>query len=67
MGENGTVGEIGGVAQKEIGAERQGATIFLVPKTQVAEAKSAAASRHSRMRIVGVSTLHEAVQVLSAP
>jgi PDZ domain-containing protein len=67
MDEKGTVGEIGGVAQKEIGAQRQGATIFLVPKTQVAEAKSAAAARHSKMRIVGVSTLHEAVQVLSAP
>ena len=67
MDEKGTVGEIGGVAQKEIGAERQGATIFLVPKAQVAEARSAAAARHSKIRILGVSTLHEAVQVLSAP
>ena len=67
MDEKGTVGEIGGVAQKEIGAERQGATIFVVPKAQVAEARSAAAARHSRIRILGVSTLHEAVQVLSAP
>jgi len=30
MDEKGTVGEIGGVAQKEIGAERQAATLFLV-------------------------------------
>ena len=57
---------------EEIGADGpdshwQGATIFLVPKTQVVEARSAAAARHSKMRIVGVSTLHEAVQVLSVP
>ena len=67
MDEKGTVGEIGGVAQKEIGAERQGATIFIVPKPQVSEAKAAASARHSKMQIIGVSTLHEAVQALSAP
>lgn len=64
---NGTVGEIGGVAQKVIGAERQGAVMFLVPKPQEAEAMAVAAGRHSKMRVVGVSTLHEAVQALTAP
>jgi PDZ domain-containing protein len=66
MDEKGNVGEIGGVAQKEIGAERQGATLFVVPMPQVAEAKAAAAGRHAKMQIIGVSTLHEAVQALSA-
>jgi Lon-like protease len=67
MDDKGTVGEIGGVAQKVIGAERQGATLFLVPNAQVAEAKAVAAGRHSKMKVVGVSTLHDAVQALTAP
>lgn len=62
----GNVGEIGGMPQKVIGAEHAGATIFVVPRTQAAEAQAAVNSSHSKMKILGVSTLHEAIQALSA-
>ena len=61
----GNVGPIGGIAQKVVGAERVGASIFIVPKDQAKEATAAAAGSH--MRVVGVSTLHEAVVALSNP
>jgi PDZ domain-containing protein len=61
----GNIGPIGGIAQKVIGAERVGATIFLVPKDQAREAQARAAGSH--MKVVGVSTLHEAVVALSNP
>jgi PDZ domain-containing protein len=61
----GNVGDIGGITQKVIGAQRAGATIFLVPKDQVKDAQAAGGG--SRMKIVGVSTLREAVEALSAP
>ena len=63
----GNVGEIGGIAQKVVGAERVGATLFLCPKTQVKDATDAVAASHGHMKVAGVSTLHEAVQALSAP
>ncbi len=62
----GNVGEIGGMPQKVFGAEKVGATLFIVPKTQAAEAMAAVAQSHSRMKVVGVSTLHEAVDALNA-
>jgi Lon-like protease len=58
---DGTVGEIGGVAQKVRAAERVGADIFLVPASEAGEAKKAARS----VRIYGVSTVREAVDLLS--
>jgi PDZ domain-containing protein len=59
---DGTVGEIGGVAQKVRAAERVGADIFIVPASEAGEARKAARS----VRIYGVSTVREAVEILSA-
>jgi PDZ domain-containing protein len=56
---NGAVGDVGGVAEKTVAAQRAGATIFFVPQVEVSTAKSAAGPG---LRIVGVSSLH---QVLS--
>ena len=63
----GNVGEIGGIAQKVVGAERVKASTFIVPRTQVGDAQAEVNATHSHMRVVGVSTLHEAVEALSAP
>jgi len=62
----GNVGEIGGMAQKVVGAERAKASIFIVPRSQVGDAQAEVKATHSHMRVVGVSTLHEAVVALSA-
>ena len=56
---NGDVGDVGGVAEKTVAAQRAGATIFFVPRVEVAAAKSAAGPG---LRIVGVTSLQ---QVLS--
>lgn len=56
---NGSVGDVGGVAQKTVAASRAGATIFFVPQVEVATAKSVG---ESGLRIVGVTSLK---QVLS--
>lgn len=57
----GEVGPVGGIAQKVAAAERAGAAVFLVPQGQLSEALSA---RESTMRIIGVSTLKQAVEAL---
>ena len=56
----GHVGPVGGVEFKVRAAEREGADIFLVPKDEVKEAKDAA----SHVRVIGVSTLQEAIAAL---
>jgi PDZ domain-containing protein len=56
---NGAVGDVGGVAEKTVAAQRAGATIFFVPQVEVSTAKRAAGPG---LRIVGVRSLH---QVLS--
>lgn len=58
---NGTVGPIGGIPLKMIGARRAGATIFLVPKDNCAEAK---AHHPSGLRLVKVNSLSGAVNAL---
>lgn len=59
----GTVGAIGGVGEKAIGARRAGATVFLVPKDNAAEARAA----HVRdLRIVPVENFTDAVRALAA-
>jgi PDZ domain-containing protein len=56
---NGSVGDVGGVAEKTVAASRAGATIFFVPQVEVATAKSIG---EPGLRIVGVTSLK---QVLS--
>ncbi|MFM7271833.1 MAG: PDZ domain-containing protein [Actinomycetes bacterium] len=60
---DGTVGDVGGVAQKTVAARRAGARLMLVPPGEAAEARSRAGDS---LRVVPVRTLDEAVQVLVA-
>src|SRR4051812_22664917 len=60
----GVVGPIGGLKQKTIAVMRTGAKVFLVPASEVAEAQEAA--KGSDLKIVGVSTLDEALTALAA-
>jgi Lon-like protease len=57
----GEVGPIGGIAEKLVAARRQGATIFLVPEGNCAEARRAAPSG---LRLVRVGTLDDALRFL---
>ncbi|PZG10756.1 YlbL family protein [Nonomuraea aridisoli] len=59
----GQVGPIGGIAQKMVGAKESGATIFLTPADNCAEAMRAAPDG---LRLVRADTLHGAVQALDA-
>ena len=60
---DGTVGPIGGVAQKAVAVGKAGATVFLVPQANYADAKAAA---DSHLRVEGVSNLSQALADLSA-
>lgn len=60
--DDGNVGAIGGIAQKMRGAKRDGATIFLVPKDNCAEA---VANEVPGLRLVKVSTLDDALSALT--
>ncbi len=57
---DGTVGPVGGVAQKVIGAERAGAEYFLAPKENYDQAKRAS----RRLQVIQVDTLETAVNFL---
>ncbi|MEU7900991.1 PDZ domain-containing protein [Nonomuraea sp. NPDC049152] len=59
----GKVGGIGGIAQKMVGARDSGATVFLTPADNCAEAVKAAPDG---LRLVKAETLHDAVQALDA-
>jgi PDZ domain-containing protein len=59
---DGNVGAIGGVIQKMAGARSAGATVFLVPKSNCAEALTAVP--HG-LRLVPITTLTSAVDVLT--
>ncbi len=61
---DGRVGEIGGLRQKAVAVQRAGATLFLVPKSQVAEAEKQLIG--SKLTVIGVETLDEALDVLSS-
>jgi PDZ domain-containing protein len=58
---NGSVGPIGGVAQKAVGAQEAGATVFLVPRANAAEARAAAPPG---LKVVPVSNLDQALAYL---
>ncbi len=60
---SGDVGAIGGVRQKVVAAEAAGASVMLVPKSNLDEARSAPANG---IELVPVSSLDEAVQALQA-
>ncbi|MFE9454162.1 S16 family serine protease [Streptomyces sp. NPDC006739] len=60
---DGGVGAVGGVAQKTQAASRDGATVFLVPKAECADAK---AELPNGLRLVPVTTLKSAVNSLVA-
>ena len=58
---DGTVGSIGGVRQKVVGAEAAGASVILVPEGNYEEALTA---RRESIEIVPVATLEEAIAYL---
>lgn len=60
---DGTVGAVGGVALKTQAARRDGATVFLVPKDECADAKS---ELPEGLRLIPVTTLKDAVGALTA-
>ena len=59
----GTVGAIGGVGEKAIGARRAGATVFLVPTDNAAEARAA---HVTGLKIVPVENFTDAIRALAA-
>jgi PDZ domain-containing protein len=59
--DQGTVGEIGGITQKMAGARQNGATVFLSPVKNCAQAK---ATKPDGLRLVKVDTLGDAVTAL---
>ena len=63
MSIDGTVGDVGGVAQKTIAVRGAGASVFLVPPQEYAVAKSHAGPR---LRVFAVSTIEQAIHVLES-
>lgn len=57
---DGTVGEIGGVAQKAVAARGAGATLMLVPRSEARDARATAGS----MKVEGVRNLDDALAAL---
>ncbi len=60
---DGTVGAVGGVAQKAVTVRRAGIKVFIVPKANEAEAKAHAGKD---LEIRGVATFDEALQALAS-
>jgi PDZ domain-containing protein len=60
---DGTVGPIGGITDKVVGAERAGAQIFLVPSENMAELRGVDTGD---MRLVSVATFDDALKALRA-
>lgn len=60
---DGTVGAVGGVALKTQAARRDGATVFVVPKAECADAE---AELPKGLRLIPVTTLKSAVNALTA-
>ena len=57
IGLDGTVGPIGGIAEKVVAAERAGAVVFFAPAEDAADARSVAGD----MAIVSVNTYADAL------
>ena len=62
---DGVVGPIGGISQKLIGAQRDGARLFLVAEENCAEAERSSYDR-DKLRLVKVHTLTDAIKALDA-
>lgn len=62
----GKVGSIGGVVQKVYATSKQGAHLFIVPKGNEQEAKRTVKRIGSKMEIAGVSSLEEAIAIISS-
>jgi PDZ domain-containing protein len=60
IAEDGTVGEVGGVHEKAIAARDAGATVFLVPATELSSVDE------SGLVVRGATDLHQAVHLLQA-
>ncbi|MFS0782415.1 SepM family pheromone-processing serine protease [Bacillus sp. 1P06AnD] len=71
MDEEGNVGPIGGIHQKVVAADKSGAAVFFAPNEKGAKgsnykvAKKAAKDIHTKMKIVPVDTLEDALNYLS--
>ena len=79
INQDGTVGDIGGIDKKVVAADKEGAEIFFAPNNPVSKeekkanpkaksnyetAKEAAKQIHSKMKIVPVKTLQDAIDYL---
>ncbi len=62
IGLDGTVGDVGGVAQKAVAVRKAGATVFFVPADELKDAESQAGS----MKVYPVTTLQQALDDLQA-
>ncbi len=61
MSIDGSVGDVGGVAQKTIAVRGAGASVFFVPPQEYTVAKAHAGSR---LKVYAVSTIGQAVRIL---
>src|SRR4029077_18460894 len=59
----GTIGEIGGVAQKAAPVRRSGASIFIVPRANYKEAKAHAGNH---LKVYAVDTFDDALHILGS-
>ena len=62
--EDGTIGEIGGVKYKILGAVKDKANVFLVPKGNYKEAKKYIKDKKMKIKLIKVSTIKEALEKL---
>lgn len=62
---DGNVGIIGGIEQKVVSVHEAGMDIFIVPQQQLKAAQKKAKSLDSALKIVGVSTLSEAIETIN--
>jgi PDZ domain-containing protein len=62
IGLDGTVGDVGGVAQKAVAVRKAGATVFFVPADEFKDAQSQAGS----MKVYPVKTLQQALDILKS-
>ncbi|MGH9018787.1 MAG: S16 family serine protease [Acidimicrobiales bacterium] len=60
---DGSVGDVGGVAQKTVAVERAGATVFIVPQIELAVARSKATPN---LKVFGVTSLGQAMRDLQS-
>jgi Lon-like protease len=59
---DGTVGDVGGVAQKTVAVERAGATVFFVPSVELRAAESKATPQ---LHVYAVNNLNQVLRILT--